>query len=169
MNILIAILTRDGKLDYRVVSQLFTSVLKQRSCNFGLEIFNGYTVDDGRNRVLERIEPFVDAVLWLDDDIVLMDGTLGNMLENLSDKAPIVNWCYKKKRPPFDLVTTGMGCMLVKGEALRKMRDEGFRFQFTVEKGEDQDFIERAEAKGFKTKYMGTEETRVGHLDSFIR
>ena len=163
MKILIPILTRDAKLDYRVYCGIEAN--RSKDIAFGLEFYNGYTVDDGRNQVLNGIEGFVDYVFWIDDDIVIKSDTLKALLENNTGEYPITAMWYTKKLPPYEKITTGMGCMLVKADVLRKMRDNGFRFKFTLEKGEDEDFIEKALEAGYKTKFL---DVQVGHLHTVL-
>lgn len=141
-------------------------------------------VSKARNEIVEALPPNVDA-LWFVDSDILLPNNAGQLLDYLSDETPVVSGLYFSRKPPhlpqvyfhatsdpysfsylpviqipprpFFADATGAGCLIVRTDVLRELAD---RHQEAAAKAKE--WLNSCEA--FKSEALGPTEEAAKHF-----
>lgn len=143
----------------------------------------GSLIQEARDNIANyAIENGFDYVLWLDSDMTFPDDTLYRLM--LKGKDIVSGLYYKRQLPKIPVIyektdggfipmmeipdgmfradAVGLGCTLMKTEALKKVRESGEMFSPYTRMGEDLSFCVRAKKAGLEI--WCDPEIMCGHL-----
>jgi len=187
MKLLIAIPTHDYMhMDFVKSLMALCKKLTEDGVDYDVDMHGGTLVYHGRDALSTKaIEGGYDEVLWFDADMVFTDDIYENL--KFSGKAfvsgiahgrrpPHMSCLFKEVHPSierfnaceypndtFKVGGCGFGCVLIKTEILKKVKDtHGTCFFPTRELGEDLAFCKRALEAGYEIWAEPT--ARLGHI-----